>query len=310
MDLRLLRRNARRHGLVVRNDLVPHIMSSSSWHRAHEHGALVAVHRGVSRIVDIPQTPQQTILAAVITSGPGALAAGPSAAQVWGHDPDVADPSVALVHVIVPIRSRTPDHRGVTLHRPTDLDDLSVSTRSGIPTSNPLRAALDVAAWAPQSAQSVVEHFVVSGLVGLGSLRGVVDRHARQGRPGITELRRLLDAWTLGERPPDSVLETRMARLFSRYGLPEFEFQRPIGGLRPDFVRLEECVIVECDGWEFHGRTRAQFERDRERDAHFQSLGFVVFRFTWRQITRQPALVARRINDGLRVRCLQLGLPR
>jgi very-short-patch-repair endonuclease len=49
--------------------------------------------------------------------------------------------------------------------------------------------------------------------------------------------------------------------------------------------------VVEVDGWAFH-RTRRAFERDRERDAFLAAGGIRVLRFTHRQVTGEPALVA------------------
>jgi hypothetical protein len=45
------------------------------------------------------------------------------------------------------------------------------------------------------------------------------------------------------------------------------------------------------------GRTghRVAFERDRERDAALTALGYVVLRFTWRQLTREPMVVVARL---------------
>lgn len=39
-------------------------------------------------------------------------------------------------------------------------------------------------------------------------------------------------------------------------------------------------VIVECDGHDFHERTKEQAQRDRSRDRAFQSQGMTIFRFT------------------------------
>lgn len=304
MDLNLIRARARGHGVVARSDLVPEVLTASAWARAHRNGLLAPVHRAVSRLVDVPQRQEQAILAAVVACGDGALAAGPSAALLWGAETQAVEP----VHVIVPVRTRHPEHSGVVAHRPTDLADLRASTRAGIPTSNPLRAVLDTAAWQPSSTQSAVEQLVVHGYFGLHALRSVLDRHARSGRPGIVELRRVLDEWTLGERPPDSVLEARMGALCVAHGLPPFLFQQPVGRFRPDFLWPDELVIAECDGWDAHGSRRRKVEDDHSRDAILQAAGYVVNRFTWTQITRTPAMVARRLREGLETRRRQLRL--
>lgn len=73
--------------------------------------------------------------------------------------------------------------------------------------------------------------------------------------------------------------------------------QQQIGDARVDFLivghwRNEEhpwCrIIVECDGHDFHERTKAQAEKDRARDRRFQSENYIVLRFTGSEIYRDP----------------------
>ena len=59
-----------------------------------------------------------------------------------------------------------------------------------------------------------------------------------------------------------------------------------------DFVWPEEKVILEIDGWKFHGHRRA-FERDRKRTMILSDAGYHVIRITVRQFTQEPlALIA------------------
>ena len=44
-------------------------------------------------------------------------------------------------------------------------------------------------------------------------------------------------------------------------------------------------VMLECDGWAYHGLDRSNFERDRDRDAELTAAGWIVVRFTYRAIT-------------------------
>jgi len=46
----------------------------------------------------------------------------------------------------------------------------------------------------------------------------------------------------------------------------------------------ELCVVVECDGHEFHERTKEQAARDRSRDRSSQTKGHKVMRFTGSEI--------------------------
>jgi hypothetical protein len=47
-------------------------------------------------------------------------------------------------------------------------------------------------------------------------------------------------------------------------------------------------LIVECDGHEFHERTKEQAARDRDRDRQAQLLGIEIFRFTGSELWRDP----------------------
>lgn len=71
--------------------------------------------------------------------------------------------------------------------------------------------------------------------------------------------------------------------------------QEPIGKYRVDFlvkVTLDGndvgSIIVECDGHNFHERTKEQARRDRSRDREFTLAGYVVLRFTGSEIFQRP----------------------
>jgi len=303
-----LRTLARAEGLVVRSDLVgPHLSDEAWWH-AHRSGILISVHRGVSRLVDAPPTARQLISAAVLAAapprGPGrAMAAGRAAAFLLGSDVAYDDP----IHVAVRGRPRPAPLNGVAIHRPVDHLDLVAVDINGIPATRCVRSLLDVAAWDPWLTSEVMDGMIVQRRLTIADVAAAVTRHSRKGRPGLTVLRAAVDAWALRQRPPDSVLEARFARLARQCGLPPFEFQRPVGRHRPDFCRRREMIIVECDGYAHHGRRPEQTERDKARDAELAAQGWVVLRFTWRQIADRPGWVAGRILATLRVRTAQLG---
>jgi very-short-patch-repair endonuclease len=79
------------------------------------------------------------------------------------------------------------------------------------------------------------------------------------------------------------------------------EPQKNIEGMRVDFLVTFEghAIVVECDGHEFHERTKAQAERDRSRDRKLQRLGYTVFRFTGREIVRDPVACAHQVLEML-----------
>lgn len=47
-------------------------------------------------------------------------------------------------------------------------------------------------------------------------------------------------------------------------------------------------AVVECDGHDFHERTKEQAARDRSRDRALQQCGYRIFRFTGSEIYRDP----------------------
>ncbi len=70
-------------------------------------------------------------------------------------------------------------------------------------------------------------------------------------------------------------------------------------GWEVDFHVDGTPVIVECDGWSSHGLDRDQFERDRRKDAELRAAGYVVCRYSWLQITRQPTWTANNLRQVL-----------
>jgi very-short-patch-repair endonuclease len=297
MDLSKLTADAAdHHGLVTKEVATKQGISRATWFRAVADGRLILVHRGVARLAAFPTTPEQAIAAAVLATAPNSLASHRSAARLWGIPRPADDP----IEVIVAQRNRSPDIDGVIVHRPRDLGDLAPVKRSGIRTTNVLRLLCDLGAVDPPAVSAAVGHVVSSRLASPVALRRAIDRHSRRGRHGVPAFREALEEWVIDGQPADSILEVAMRRLFERHCLPPFEFHARIAGLEVDFRIVGTPIVLECDGWEFHAKTRAQQARDAERDATLAEAGFVVIRFTYHQIVRRPAEQARRITGVLR----------
>jgi very-short-patch-repair endonuclease len=112
-----------------------------------------------------------------------------------------------------------------------------------------------------------------------GTRRGAAQMRAflaEEGEPAITRSR----------------AERRFRRLLGEAHLPRPELNAPVAGLSVDFLREDEKVVLEVDGWKFHGHRQA-FESDRKRDRILADAGYHVIRVTWRQFTQEPlALIA------------------
>lgn len=70
--------------------------------------------------------------------------------------------------------------------------------------------------------------------------------------------------------------------------------QHPIRGYKVDFaVHVDSMmpgppikVVIECDGHEFHDKTKEQAARDKRRDRDLAAAGYTVLRFTGSEIWR------------------------
>lgn len=78
----------------------------------------------------------------------------------------------------------------------------------------------------------------------------------------------------------------------AREGVIVVGVQKPVGErYRADFLisypffGAHFAVVVECDGHDFHERTKRQAAHDRRRDRELQQLGYQVFRFTGSELS-------------------------
>lgn len=63
----------------------------------------------------------------------------------------------------------------------------------------------------------------------------------------------------------------------------------------PFQIAKPRVMIIECDGHEYHERTKDQARRDKQRDRYFQSRGHKVLRFTGSEIWADPSACAQEI---------------
>jgi very-short-patch-repair endonuclease len=284
------------HGLVTRQAAAARGVSRATWFRAVADGRFELLHPGVARLPGSVPTREQTICAAVLATSPGSLASHRSAAYLWGVPRPDDDP----VDVIVTRRTRTPELDGVIVHRPRDRRDLNPVLRQNIHTTNVLRLLCDLGAVNPAAVSAAVGHVVTNRLASPVALQAAIDRHSRRGRHGVPAFRAALEEWVIDGKPVDSLLETTMHRLLKAHGLPPAEFHARIAGYEVDFWIIGTPVVLECDGWEFHAKTRRQQEADAARDTAVLAQGYVTIRFAFRPIIQRPDSLVRRIREVLR----------
>jgi very-short-patch-repair endonuclease len=280
------------HGIVTSDTSG---LSRSAWYRAIAAGTLDQIHPGVARVPGTPDTPEQRIAAGVNAMGAPALASHRSAARLWGVPRPHSDP----VDVMLLGRRRALRLDGVVIHRTTDRQHLTPQRRSGIACTNILRTIIDLGAVDPGGLHAAVGHAIATKLASLGAIEAAVADHSRPGRSGVVALRDVIADWSIDQKPADSVLEAVMARLIATRGLPPVEFHPVIEGHEVDFRVIGTPVILECDGWSYHGLDRTGFERDRDRDAGLIAAGWIVVRFTYRAIVSRPGATAQRIRAAV-----------
>ena len=84
--------------------------------------------------------------------------------------------------------------------------------------------------------------------------------------------------------------------------LRDLQVQHPVGPYFADFAFPATRVVVECDGHEFHERTKEQAAHDRQRDRYMQCEGWLVLRFTGSEIHKNAFACAEQVLAACRKR--------
>lgn len=261
------------HGVLARDQLLARGVSEHAIDHRVRTGRLVPLFRGVYAIGHAALPDAGRIRAALLAAGPDAVASHRTAAALLNLLPAMP-PFVEVTVPGSPRRARP----GLVIHRTRiappviELDGLRVTT--------PLWTLADLPR--AERRQACAEALVRSL---------VTEREL--------EAARLLPPQEAA--PTRSELERRFLRIVRRAGLPRPRVNETIGPYEIDFAWPRQRVLVEVDGFRAHGH-RFAFERDRARDAELVALGYVVLRFTWRQVVHEPLTVAARIAQALALR--------
>jgi very-short-patch-repair endonuclease len=147
-----------------------------------------------------------------------------------------------------------------------------VTLRNGIPVTTPARTIADLrlAAWGSNR------------LVSPWELRRAIRQVDVLGLPSGDDVKR--------DRTR-SDLERDFLHLCERHRLPVPEVNVRIGRHLVDFLWRDQRLVVETDGYRYHGG-RAAFQEDRARDLDLRARGFEVIRLAEKQIEGEPGHVA------------------
>jgi hypothetical protein len=241
-------------------------------------------------------------MAAVLAAGHCAVLSHASAASLW----EMRRGSSPAIDVTVPTRAGRRPRHGLRIHRSGRLRPDDVTTHDAIPVTTPARTLLDIAEQIPRgSLERAVDRADALGLFDLIAVRDVLA--ANPGRAGSGSLTAVLDLYRDEPQLTRSELEERFLDLGDAHAIPRPVVNGRAAGFEVDFLWRSRLLVVETDGRRDHA-TRAAFEHDRAKDAQLVVAGYRVVRFTYRQVTREPAAVAATVVALLGAACEDRGV--
>ena len=279
IELQIAQLATRQHGYVTRQQLLDLGVAPWTINRWIATGRLIAVHAGVYAVGHIQNTPVARAHAAVLACGPAALLSHDSAAALWGLG---RWPRVPEITIASPAGRRRP---GITVHRTRTLRPGEATTQLGVRVTSAARTIADVA---PRRTDAQLTRAVNQARLN-GHLPG--DRLAQL----LNRCPRIQGLIEPDEAPTRSDLEDRFVAWIKRYDLPMPTLNVELSdGDEVDALYEAQKLIVEVDGWRFHGG-RIAFETDRERDGRHRELGYDTHRLTERRLNAAEAQRLHRI---------------
>lgn len=269
-------------------------MTTSQIDRRLATAVLERVHPQVYRFVGVPPSWRQELFAAQAWAGDEAVISHRSAACLLGLDGiDEGSPEITLPS---PRRARA----GIILHRSTQLERSDWRWRSPFRVTTPERTICDISTTVNEkSLEEALDSALRLRLTTIDRIWNRLSCLSGNGRRGYRLLRDLLTMRAAHRVPNDSSLETAWERVARKGHFPPYVRQMPIEDAgsylgRIDFAWPTAKVAVETDSWKWHSQRRV-WERDQRKNNFLQEQGWVVLRFTWRQIIETPDEVIREV---------------
>jgi hypothetical protein len=289
VDSLIARIAGKQFGSIARRQLLAIGLSEQAIDRRVWSGQLHVIHHGVYAVGHSHVEHRGRLMAATLAFPDGAVLSHRTAAEEWCMLRRTSTrPNVTSAE-------RTLHGRpGIVLHRVRKLAPELRTTVDGLPVTTVERTLLDLAgakdltplrrAWEGAQRERLLDVKKVIELV--------ENSPGRRVKPLKALIDEALDA-------PDTVeeLEGRFADfLRERPDLPPAAHNVLIEGYIVDVHFPGTRLIVELDSERWHWSRR---EQDSERDADLHLAGYVVYRVTWRALTRTPEQVERKIRGFL-----------
>lgn len=266
-------------GLVTRRQARDHLTRKALESRLSTK-RLETERRGVYRFPGTPPTRWQTLLAACLAAGPGAVASHRSAAELWSM-PDVIAERLELT-VPAPMWLRLP---GVQGHQSTVLPAAHCASRHGVPVTTPARTLADLSTTSigVRLLARLVDDCLRRRLLMIDNLVEAYDMLHVPGRRALPRLKAVLDHRRAGYRPGDSEPERQVLGWLVDAGLPTPVQQHQVVAGHTvyllDLAYPQWRIGIEYDGWEWHGTRWAQ-DHDARRGNTLAAHGWTVLHAT------------------------------
>lgn len=266
---------------------------------------LVRVFPHVYRLRDVVGSETLLLRAALLHTGPVAALSHTTALAVWGLRP-LAHP----VHLTVDHSIRRAGAQGLVVHRRLCFDPTSPQCvrRNDLPVTQLARTVVD--AWPllpPAERRPLALDVTRRGLITATQLRAALAE-----RPNVGGRRLLVQTLDLIDDGCQSELEAHgVLNVFRHSSLPRSvgQYRLQLGGrvVKLDRAWPEAKLAVELDGARYH--TSAEDRRaDLARDRALAAAGWIVLRFTYADVLRDPTGVRARLLEVYRMRRSQLGV--
>ena len=209
-------------GYVTRRQAIACGMSNDALKRRVSSTRWVRVKPGLFLIPGFTPSVRGHLLAA--TAALGAVVSHESAAEV--HQLPGIRRGLAVVTVPTRTTNRFPD---VVVHQSTDLSADEVLDIGGLPVTDQVRTAIDLAGTLKAGTIGrVIDHLVVAGVTTVDDIYIRVAGVARQGKPGMKTMHKVLELRVGEDYLVESELELLGLRLLREWGFPEPVLQFPL----------------------------------------------------------------------------------
>jgi very-short-patch-repair endonuclease len=244
-----------------------------------------------------PETWHQAVLAAALAVD--GVVSHRAAAELWG-----LIPPAGYAEVSIPGDVKRKLRPPAIAHRIHDLHPELAVEREGLRVTDPVRTIIDLGLVMPWwLVRRAIGKGISSRALKVSEIRALRDALGRPGRNGTGVVRQILESNVLVFTKEESELEKRFTALARRQGLPPLCLQHEVWAAGRFIGRVDACypdlkLAIEVDGFEHHSTPDA-FQTDRTRQNELVSLGWTVLRFTWNDVVKRPAHVARMIEAAL-----------